>query len=408
MTKFILGLIFCIAFSAGLSAAETVFVASESAFPSVQEGGGARAIALGSTYVGIAEGSASLLWNPAGLASLYTPEISLNHTSALLGADQEIAIVGIPVGQRQGLGISLLYEDNGSFDGRDANGVATGGYSAQAYGASLGWGLHGPDGLSLGATLKADRQDLAGSALNAVAGDLGLLWDYFPNLTLGAAYTNLGPRVGDRELSQGLRVGISSYIQQETNHEWLFALSEESLTYGASSLHAGIEFTLNNFFSLRAGYSHQLSRVAPEGMPGWSFGGGVILSDFCVDYAIVPLDELGNMQRLSLTYAFGTRSSAPSHVKQRSATKLGYVPGGRYVVQNGDSLWTISAKYGVMGDSFLWPLLYTENGNVIGDPDQIQPGQKLKFKDYYTPQEVDAAEEKAKNRPAYAKRSSTP
>ena len=61
----------------GLAGVETVNSAAGLAFPGVAEAGSARAIALGSTYVGIAEGSASLPWNPAGLAGLCSDELAL-------------------------------------------------------------------------------------------------------------------------------------------------------------------------------------------------------------------------------------------------------------------------------------------------------------------------------------------
>ena len=83
-----------LALQAPLMAAETLGSASNLAFPAVQESGGARAIALGSTYVGVAEGSSSLLWNPAGLGRMEDPELAIHHQSGLLGSLQEIAVFG--------------------------------------------------------------------------------------------------------------------------------------------------------------------------------------------------------------------------------------------------------------------------------------------------------------------------
>ena len=65
--------------------------------------------------MGIAEGSAALLWNPAGSGNLLCPEIAIHHKSGLLGAYQETAVLGLPMGANNGFGASLNYGDNGGF-----------------------------------------------------------------------------------------------------------------------------------------------------------------------------------------------------------------------------------------------------------------------------------------------------
>jgi hypothetical protein len=48
---------------------------------------------------------------------------------------------------------------------------------------------------------------------------------------------------------------------------------------------------------------------------------------------------------------------------------------GTYVVQPGDTLWTIAERYGVKGG---WKSLYKHNRSVVGpDPNLIRPGQRL-------------------------------
>ena len=291
----------------GVCAAEAVQAAAGLAFPSVEQGGGARAIAMGSTYVGIAEGSSSLLWNPAGLGTLLGPDLSLNHNAAIDGAFQEIATLGLPLGHGNSLGLSLNYEDNGVFDGRDSSGVATGSYGASASGGSLGWGIGDPDGLSLGLALKVNQANIAGTAINAVAGDVGVFWSYSPQFNLGASYSNLGPNVADQsqQLAQAFRVGLSSYIEKGDQYQWLFAVSGESMPYGANSIHFGVEHMLHQFLALRAGYAFDLGNSDNSGLLGWTFGGGIRLSELAIDYAFVPLGDLGSMQRISLSYAFG-------------------------------------------------------------------------------------------------------
>jgi hypothetical protein len=72
-----------------------------------------------------------------------------------------------------------------------------------------------------------------------------------------------------------------------------------------------------------------------------------------------------------------------------------------YVVRPGDSLWKISAKAGVLGDAFYWPILYKQNRDQIEDPDLIQVSQDLDYGK--TVDDADSAEavREAKETPPY-------
>jgi len=293
-------------FQTSLYGAETVTNSAFMAFPAVQEGASARAIALGSTYVGIAEGSASLLWNPAGLGNMIGPEIALHHNASLVGAYQDVVVFGLPLGRHSGLGVSLNFSDKGSFEGRDAAGTVTSNYNDRAYGASVGWGYQTSAGLSLGLGLKFNQEDIADRSLKAVAGDLGLLFELGQRTKLGATYTNLGPSVDGRNLAQGLRLGASSYLWDERDFQCLLALSGESLMQSENSLHAGLELNLYQTLQLRAGYAFNVPNpLEADGLRGVTLGLGFNIQDnFAIDYSFVPLAQVGSMQRLSLTYTF--------------------------------------------------------------------------------------------------------
>src|SRR5665213_618062 len=330
MTKGLLAWVLLGALTPGLRAAEVVTNAAGFAFPTLQAGAGARAIALGSTYVGIDEGSASLLWNPAGLGTLMDPEIAEHHNAALMGQTQDIAVLGLPLGRGNGLGISLDYENDGTFNARDINGADLGEYTAYAYGGSLGWGVNVMEGLSLGVAVKFNQENLAGTDLNAFAGDLGALWNISPWFTLGAAYTNFGPNVNGFQLDQALSAGFSSYFYRGEDSRWLAALSSELQKDGNSSLHFGLENTIFKMFSLRGGYAFSTSGLNSNGsdLMGWTFGAGIVIRDVAVDYAYVPLSTLGAMQRISITYNFGC------HCLDAPVTTL--VPNETMIVLNDD------------------------------------------------------------------------
>ncbi len=48
-----------------------------------------------------------------------------------------------------------------------------------------------------------------------------------------------------------------------------------------------------------------------------------------------------------------------------------------HVVEEGDTLWSISGQPDVYADPYLWPLIYKFNRDQIQDPSRIYPSQKL-------------------------------
>jgi nucleoid-associated protein YgaU len=91
----------------------------------------------------------------------------------------------------------------------------------------------------------------------------------------------------------------------------------------------------------------------------------------------------------------------PSEEKAVKVASKSKAAASRYSVVSGDSLWRISGKSSIYGDSFQWPLLFKANKDIIEDPDLIYPKQKLSIKKNYTQVEIDDAVEKAKETPPY-------
>ena len=194
------------------------------AMPLTQEGGTARAMSMGSAVVGVPMGSASLLWNPAGLGLMDNcMELGLHQNSGLGDSNQEKAVFGIPLGILGGFGASFDYVNNGSFEGRDSFGNPTGNYTAGDLGGSLGWGKKWFPGFAAGVAVKYNQQTLANRSYTAYAADLGVLWNppKFSRLTMGLNYSNLGDEVAGSALTSGWRAGAS----YEATKDLLLALS---------------------------------------------------------------------------------------------------------------------------------------------------------------------------------------
>lgn len=300
------------------AAVETDYSAGTRALPLRQSAGTARATAMGSAVVGVSQGSASLLWNPAGLSRMSCQEIGLHHNTGLSSIIQEIAIFGTPLGEVEpggqggslgGIAASLGYVNYGSFDGRDALGVQTGFYHPRGYSGSLGWGKELLPGFAGGIAVKANRSNFAEETYNTYGADLGLLWAVAPSLDLGLAYSNFsfGDKLAENRLVSGWRLGAGWTV----NDHWLLAASGEIQDKAMDRLQFGTEYLIgntegkSNILALRAGYQIHYPDPQLGGLTGLTLGAGYTASrSMTFDYAILPTGDLGTSHRLSLTFKF--------------------------------------------------------------------------------------------------------
>jgi outer membrane protein OmpA-like peptidoglycan-associated protein len=298
------GILSVVLLSSPAWAAENAQFIGSLAMPLTQEGGTARAMSMGSAVVAVPQGSASLFWNPAALGEFGDcGELGLHHNSGLGDSFQETAVVGMPLGSLGGFAASLNYVNNGTFEGRDSAGNQVDNYTAGDLGASLGWGREFFPGVFAGAAVKFNRQTLASQSYDALAADLGLLWNPVSRLNLGLTYSNLnlGPEVGGSSLDAGWRAGASYGV-----NEALILAASSALNYdGFADLEMGVEWYVHPILALRAGYVYNITDSQLTGLTGMTAGLGIkIIKNLIVDYAYLPYGELGASHRLSLTYNF--------------------------------------------------------------------------------------------------------
>jgi hypothetical protein len=311
------------------SAAETDYAAGTKALPLEQAEGTARAMAMGSAVVAVAQDSASLLWNPAGLSRMDCMEVGLHHNSGLGDTIQETAIFGMPLGEAKeghkggtlgGIAASLGYVNYGSFSGKDVLGLPADSYHAGDFSGSVGWGMDILPGFSGGIALKGNQSDFGNKSYNAYTTDLGLLYTVIPALDLGVTYSNinLGSKIGGNQLASGWRLGAAWSV----NKHLLLAASSELQDQAMTRLQLGAEYLVgnidqkSNILALRAGYQASYPNPQLNGLTGLTLGLGYTLSrSLIVDYAMVPSGELGTSHKFSLTYKFDCKGNPQSKRK---------------------------------------------------------------------------------------------
>jgi tetratricopeptide (TPR) repeat protein len=278
----------------------------------------ARVAAMGSAFVGVADGPSALFFNPAGLASQSHGEIALVSSLGWLDTFRETAVVGLPLARAGGMALSGSYFGYGSFVGRDEAGSLAPDYSADLLTFQAGWGIEFLPQLALGLGAAEWQQTIAGSSYSFLLPDLGVLWRPTESLKLGLDYANPVWGSWKGSLVSTLKAGASWEATLDSATRFLAAVGGSVESNSVDGLQAGVEVSYQSRFFLRAGYQTLLNG---QGYGGFSVGAGAALAGIVLDYAYSPYGDLGDTHRFSISYPFET--SAPSNPALGSQAKGG-------------------------------------------------------------------------------------
>ncbi|GEM_PF-575673 len=282
--------------------------------------GNPKALALGRSYVAIADGIESMGFNPAGLARANSRELAFGISEWIDGFRGNYLAYGQPH-LRSNLGFSAVYYTMGDFDVRDENGLPISnssvfvrtGYVSTAF----AWSLP-TEQFFMGVGIKGIFEDYSLSSSFNPAVDAGVLWKKSPNLSFGASLLNLNPDA--KKVPWSLRGGFAWRM-----HDYLTS-SLDLIGDRDSKLRIGAGANINlpsveefGTISLRFGYFTSddqgesslgfLKKFSLQRTSGVSMGLGVeteseTLYNMSFDYAIVPLGALGTTHHAAVKFRF--------------------------------------------------------------------------------------------------------
>ncbi len=268
-------------------------------------GQGARALALGEAYTALADDALALNWNPAGLARVPHISVVLAHTAYLESVNYEYAAAALKLSILGAVGASVQHQSVGDVTQRDNTGLQTGSFSPKDGAYTLGY-AHNLGVLCVGLSAKYIDSKLADSA-TGMAVDAGiqtgpLLGDRF---RLGATAANIGGKLKYDKASNDLpvtyRVGASASLTEG----WVISsdviLPRDNKPIVAVGTEFGLALAGHWRLTPRFGYNTR-SAGDVEGFTGFSAGLGFGLRKLSVDYALVPLGDLGLTHRFSLSF----------------------------------------------------------------------------------------------------------
>ena len=277
---------------------------------------GARAAAMGGAYSAIAEEASAIYWNPAGLVQIpklsavfmraqYLEEISYQYAAYAHRLSYDSVLAG-----------SVLLTDIGSIDQTDISGNKLGTFTPRDQVFTLSYSkaiLEFSDkdiDVSIGVSAKYIKSKIVGSA-KSYAGDIGIMTYNFGDIPyrLAVTATNIGGGLRYDTESNPLPLTFKLGAAVNPFRNMLFSTDVVFPKQNKPNVLLGGELatTPNELtrFCVRAGLNTQ---QMSDGLTGMSFGLGATLHFFSLDYAFVPMGELGTTHRISLTFDFPFRS----------------------------------------------------------------------------------------------------
>ncbi|HOK70460.1 MAG TPA: PorV/PorQ family protein [Bacillota bacterium] len=255
-------------------------------------GMGARALGMGGAHIAVADDSAAVYYNPAGLAFM-----SERHVGSLYTQQYGAAGFMAAAYAQKHVGVGGLRLDASGIEGTDEFANETGVFGVSDFTVIVCGGIEALPNLGIGAALKYYSQALPDNPGKGVTGDIGLLF-IAPSkkLRVGAVVKNVG---GELKYSSGyadafdrsVGAGVAFYPVDR------LLLAADLIYKDELETRIGGEFQLGRIL-LRAGGafgSKQNSLTA---------GAGFSASMFTIDYAYQTHSILPDSHRLSLGMKF--------------------------------------------------------------------------------------------------------
>lgn len=282
---------------------------------------GARATAMGGAFTAMATDVNALHYNPGGLALAPQAEFTFMHNEYLEDVNHEYLGFVYPRFYDGTLGFDLSYVDLGSFQrytiGAGNAPVAGGSFDASDLALKVAYGRQYNDEVAWGLGLKYIRENLDNVRASGWAVDAGVMYTPagYDQVTFGMAVTNLGPKLHYQNRRERLPLtwrGGAAY-RVDNFPVIMSAELQKSIDDGWGGAF-GAEYAVTEAFALRLGYNSLF-----DAGNGVTCGAGFKIDAFAVDYAYQPVDDMGDVHRLSLNIGLGQLQPTPANSRQPAA-----------------------------------------------------------------------------------------
>lgn len=291
----------------------------------LQLGADARSAGMGQAMRASVDDANAVYWNPAGLASLQTHDVTFTHGAYYQSVFYDYAAYAQPISalapdrrdralrssDMGAVGVSILYLNAGKLSEVDNTGAPTGGsFTPQDLAVTAAWGLALNDvfDIGLGGKYVSSRIEETAQTGAFDAGARAHFWFGEMPLTIAAGAQNVGGRLRFVQQSDPLPLTLSLGAAVQPVKGWTIEVDavapNDGPAYPAVGTEARIPIGGKAEGALRLGYNGRTSAGALDGLTGLTLGGGIEFSHIGFDYGWAPYGVLGDAQRLSFSYKF--------------------------------------------------------------------------------------------------------
>lgn len=279
-------------------------------------GVGARAAAMGSAFVAVADDASALYWNAAGIARIDADKSQLQFNHAIWPADMKFSQAAYVFHMKRipgalGVNVRSLYMDpmieTTAYQPDPQIGTGRT-FDAGFMAAGITYARSFTDKFCAGITANLIHEGLAELSQQTYSFDLGTLYDVGTmGMRIGMAISNMGTDVQFIErkarIPSVFRVGTSAVLMQGANQKLLGSFEFSHPPDNSERINVGAEYAFHDYLYLRGGYNVNYDAEAAAGGIGLrfpvSFAG---TADF--DYAYTDMRVLGSAHRFSLKFSF--------------------------------------------------------------------------------------------------------
>jgi hypothetical protein len=303
-----------------------------SAFQFLKIGVGARGVAMGESFVAVANDASALYWNPAGLVQFNDNEVLASHTEYVVDIKHDYLGAAYHLTPNDALGIafsSLHMEDMEITT--ETQPFGTGRYFTFGdIGIGLSYARRMTDQFSFGATVRYVEETLDVLKMRSVMLDLGTYyWTGLGTARFAVVIANFGADVAPKgtvtELN-GTQVSSFQSFTLPTVFKLGFAMDpilddQQRLTMSvqlthpndnAENLRFGAEYGWQNTLFLRAGLKRTIGQpflgTDETSEESFTLGAGFRLQTSITtieaDYAYANFNVLGSVHRISVTFSY--------------------------------------------------------------------------------------------------------
>lgn len=275
---------------------------------------GARSAALGGSFVTSTDDPNLIFYNPAGIATLISSQLSVGYYKHLLDINAGYVSFGTAIPNFGHIGAGIIYMNYGEFERTGEEGQNLGKFGAGEFAFTAGYADLLLEKLNYGFNAKFIYSSIAEVRSSAAALDFGLQYFLIPDrIIIGASLLNFGtqidPYMNTREdLPLDVKVGASIYPEHlpavvmislhklnEKQDKFLSRFKQFSI---------GAEFTASPVIKLRFGYNNErrseLKLEHSAGLAGFAVGVGFAKEIYSIDYGYNSFGKVGAMHRISL------------------------------------------------------------------------------------------------------------